>query len=81
LVCGTPDDIPALALVASSAESMGDLAVVECPTSEEPTSEAWEVSILMMLGADGASQGDAYVEVDGASLQLSDDVRDMVWIW
>jgi hypothetical protein len=33
----------------------------------EPTSEEWEEPTLVMSGADGASQGAATVEVDGAS--------------
>jgi hypothetical protein len=38
---------------------------VESSVSEEPTSEAQEVSVREMPGADGVSQGTARVEVDG----------------
>jgi hypothetical protein len=42
-------------------------------SSKEPTSEAWEVPVLVMLGVDVVSQGAACIEVDGAGPQLSDD--------
>jgi hypothetical protein len=38
---------------------------VESSVSEEPISEAQEVSVREMPGADGVSQGTARVEVDG----------------
>jgi hypothetical protein len=69
-------------LVASSDVSVCDLAMLESPASEDPTPKAWEVPVLVMPGADGASQGTACVEVDGASPHLSDDIggllRDLV---
>jgi hypothetical protein len=36
---------------------MGDLAMVESPTSEEPKSEAREAPVLVTPGANGSSQG------------------------
>jgi hypothetical protein len=36
---------------------MGDLAMVESLSSEEPKSEAWEAPVLVTPGADGSSQG------------------------
>jgi hypothetical protein len=44
-------------LVASLAASMGDLAMVESPASEEPKSEAREAPVLVTPGANGSSQG------------------------
>jgi hypothetical protein len=41
--------------------------LVESPASEESTSEAREAPVLVTLGAHGASQGTACVEVDGAN--------------
>jgi hypothetical protein len=43
--------------VASLVVSMGDLAMVESLSSEEPKSEAWEAPVLVTPGADGSSQG------------------------
>jgi hypothetical protein len=66
-------------LAASPTATVSDLAVVtlgsprsvvvlvESPTSEESTSEAREAPVLVTLGAHGASQGAACVEVDGAN--------------
>jgi hypothetical protein len=74
-----PATSPCPPLVASSTVSMGDLAMVESPTSEVPTSEAWESPVLVTPGADGALQGAAYVEMDGAGPHLSDDVGGFLW--
>jgi hypothetical protein len=56
---------------------------VESLTWKEPTSEAWVVSALVMLGADGASQDATSIEVDGADPQLRDDVGCLLWdlVW
>jgi hypothetical protein len=64
---------PCPPLVALSATSVGDLAVAESLASKEPTSVAWKAPILVTPYADGASQGTADVDVDGASPQLCDD--------
>jgi hypothetical protein len=58
---------PCPPLVASSSTSMGDLAVVQSPASEEPTSEAWEAPVLVTPGANSTSQGAACIELGGAS--------------
>jgi hypothetical protein len=47
---------------------MGNLAMAESPASEELTLKAREAPVLVMLGADGALQGAACVEVDGVAL-------------
>jgi hypothetical protein len=52
---------------------------VESLTWKEPTSEAWVVSALVMLGADGTSQDATSIEVDGADPQLRDDVGCLLW--
>jgi hypothetical protein len=49
------------------------VALVESQTLVKPMSEAWEEPALVMLGADGMSQGAANIEVDGAGPQLGDD--------
>jgi hypothetical protein len=46
---------------------------LESSALEEPTSEAREVPVWEMPGADGASLGTASVKVDGAGPQSSDD--------
>jgi hypothetical protein len=74
-------------LVASSAANTDDLAViasgplrlvvalVQSLTLEEPTSEEGEVPVLVMPGADGASQGTTSVEMDGAGPRLGADAK------
>jgi hypothetical protein len=65
-------------LVASPTASVGDLAMVESPASEESTSEARGAPISVTPRVDGTSQGTACVEVDGAGPQQSDDVRGLM---
>jgi hypothetical protein len=48
------------------------------PISEEPTSEAWEALVLVMLGADGLSQGASCIEVSGAGPQLGDGAKGLL---
>jgi hypothetical protein len=52
-------------LVASSAASVGDLAIMESLVSEEPMLEAQEAPVLATPGADEMPQGTTCVEVDG----------------
>jgi hypothetical protein len=76
--------------VASSATNTDDLAVialgplwlvvapVQSLTLEEPTSEEGEVPVLVMPGADGASQGTTSVEMDGAGPRLGVDAKGLL---
>jgi hypothetical protein len=66
-------------LVASPVASVGDLAMVESPASEESTSEARGAPISVTPRVDGTSQGTTCVEVDGVGPQQSDDVRGLMW--
>jgi hypothetical protein len=85
-----PTMSPLPPLVASSAANTDDLAViasgplrlvvalVQSLTLEEPTSEEGEVPVLVMPGADGASQGTTIVEMDGAGPRLGADAKGLL---